>query len=139
MHGRCDNDLGTANARCQTTVLALLYLRLDFLPCSKLATILLLRLTFLILAFAKCYFVSSVHSLFEKSKGEEAFFHKQVVCDSMAQPGILFRRGQSPDVPPSVPSVYFRTVEIYIKHQRKILASLFRAGLWPLVLGCRFS
>jgi len=39
------------------------------------------------------------------------------------------RAGPEPDVRPTVPSLCFRTVEIDIKHQRKILASLFRGGM----------
>ena len=45
---------------------------------------------------------------------------------TVAQPGILFGRGQSPDVRSTVPSVYFRSTEIAINHMLKILASLFR-------------
>jgi len=33
---------------------------------------------------------------------------------------------------PTVSSVYFHTVEIYIKRKRKILASWFREEPWPL-------
>jgi len=50
---------------------------------------------------------------------------------TVAHPGILFGRGQPPDVRPTGPSVYFRTVEMDVMHQRKILASLFRAA-WSL-------
>jgi len=50
-------------------------------------------------------------------------------CKTAAQPGILFGRRQSPDVRSTVPSVYFRTVEIDIKHHRKVLASLSQGGL----------
>jgi len=48
---------------------------------------------------------------------------------TVGQPGILFGMGQPPDVRATVPSVWFRTVEIDIKHQRKILASLFQGGM----------
>ena len=44
----------------------------------------------------------------------------------VAQPGILFGRRQPPDVRSTVPSVYFRIVEIDVKHQRKILTIVFR-------------
>jgi len=45
------------------------------------------------------------------------------------QPGVLFGRGQPPDVRWTVPSVYFRTVEMDIKRQEKIVASLFRGSM----------
>jgi len=47
-------------------------------------------------------------------------------CRTVAQPRILFGRGQSPDVRSIVPSVYFGTIERDLKHKRKILASLLR-------------
>jgi len=47
-------------------------------------------------------------------------------CRTVAQPGILFGRRQPPDVRSTVPSVYFRIVEIDLKHQRKILTIVFR-------------
>jgi len=50
---------------------------------------------------------------------------------TVAHPGILFGKGQPPDVRPTAPSVYFRTVEMDVKHQRKILASLLWAA-WSL-------
>jgi len=40
----------------------------------------------------------------------------------------FFRGGQSPDVRPIVPSVYFRAVENWYKAPVKILASLFLSG-----------
>jgi len=57
---------------------------------------------------------------------------------SVAQPGILFRVGQSLDVRPIVPSVYFRTIENWYKAPVKILSSLFRKRAWPLrtLSGC---
>ena len=48
---------------------------------------------------------------------------------TVAHPGILFGRRQPHDVRSIVPSIYFRTVEIDIKHQGKILASLFRGAM----------
>jgi len=45
---------------------------------------------------------------------------------TLAQPGFLFGRRQSPDLRSTVPSVYFRIVEIDVKHQRKILTIVFR-------------
>jgi len=52
--------------------------------------------------------------------------------ESVAQPGILFGRGQSPNVHWTALFVYFRTVKIDIKHWRKILARWFQGGPWPL-------
>jgi len=56
---------------------------------------------------------------------------RPVATGAVAQPGISFGTGQPPDVRPTVPSVYFRTVEIDIKHQRKTPASLFRGRRAP--------
>ena len=50
----------------------------------------------------------------------------------VAQPEILFGRSQPLDVRPTVRSVYLQAIEINIKHQGKILASLFRGRPWPL-------
>jgi len=49
---------------------------------------------------------------------------------TVAQPGILFGRSQPPHVRSTVPSEYFRTIAIDIKHKRKILESLFRWRSW---------
>jgi len=56
---------------------------------------------------------------------------------TVAQPGILFGRRQPPDVRSTFPSVYYRIVEIDVKHQRKILKIVFRqhgACLFGLIL-----
>jgi len=45
---------------------------------------------------------------------------------TVAQTGISIWRRQPPDIRSTVPSVYFRIVEIDVKHQRKILTIVFR-------------
>jgi len=49
--------------------------------------------------------------------------NKNVSLRAVGQPGILFGRGQSPDVRPTVPSVYFPSVYILFSEQFKLIYS----------------